>query len=170
MALTMTPSTKKLITLALAAEFGPIVRHSLRDPARRARYFADCPPEQINLIFWHCDQIAPAGRRAFETLTQGLSIDGPALRLCERKLTEAVRVIDGDGIDLLQILSFIWAALLDIEHYMHQRKRPPSDREATAIRDVIEAVTGFITAWDPNISEDDTHAQALEDYEKWMSA
>ena len=37
-----------------------------------------------------------------------------------------------------------------------------------AIKEVEDAALNFITVYDPNLEDDETHARALEKYERWV--
>jgi hypothetical protein len=148
---------RKLCILSLAAGTGPVIRDSLTRPERVERYFADCTPEQIELIRWHCDQIEAAGKQAYDTLTRGIRVDDSRVNTARRKIIELTGF--GQDIDLLRLLSFTWLGLLDLQHHCQDPVLQP----------VIDAVIGFITVWDANLIDDDTHAAAMADYEGWLA-
>ena len=159
------PTAKRIVTLALASEFGTIIKKSINTPATREKYFSACTDQEIDLILWNCDEISNAGKVAFYLLTKHINLDKSLLRACEKKVTEAVKPIEGPDVDMVRLLSFLWTSLMDIDHYMTDRTDNQPGK--AALGKLIDAVRGFITVWDPNISDDDTHAAALQDYEKW---
>ena len=150
----MTPKIKKLTVLALAASFGNLIKDQIDEA------LPDITDQERELLLWHCDQITKAGNKAYNKVCGGIKRDKSTLKASAGKILEA---IGGSFavIDMTRMLSFLVMGLDELEHYCKQHRE--------VIREAADATRGFITLWDPNFEDEETHAAAMADYERWIA-
>ncbi|WP_333664762.1 hypothetical protein [Desulfobacter postgatei] len=154
----MNPSLKKLVILSLAGSIGSLIRKEMEHPHLRERAIGGMDGTAYDLLMWHCDQMDETGHRAFAELTRGITVDGSMIRQSQAKIWEAVGTLG--EMDLTRALSFLCLGIDELEHYCQNNR--------DVLRAVGEAARGFVTMWDPNFEDEETHAAALADYERWI--
>ena len=152
----MTPSLKKICIFGLASGLGQIVREQIMDPEKKAKYFADLNQDEIELLLWHCTNIETTGKIALDKTKA--KKDNSKMRQASRKIVEAAGTLG--EIDVLKMLSFLFLGLTELEHYCNDKD---------IIKEVREVATGFMTQFDPNLELDDIHAEAHEQYKRWIA-
>ena len=141
----MSPSLKKLIIFSLAEGIGDMVIDQCAEPDGIAR----------SVILVNASNLKSAGARALSTCHS--KVDSSVMRRASSVLDSVCK--DKDLFDISEMLSFLFLGLADLAHHCNDKD---------AIKDVEDAALNFITVYDPNLDDDETHARALEKYERWV--
>ncbi len=135
---------KKVCILALSAGIGKMVF--------RQSFKLEMTQDERCETLWNAKQISDAGQEALNHC--GVKIDKSRMKQAKAKIDEFKK--DTDKFDIAETLSFLFLGLNDINN---------GDPMITAVEN---AVLNFMTAFDPNLENEDLHSIALKKYERWI--
>lgn len=143
----MKTSLKKLCIFGLGAGLADMVFQQ----APRQGYTKD----EFNLVIEMCAHLKT---------TSLFAIEKSRIKVTKKMIDKVKVKIDkfqhnATVFDITEALSFLLLGVQDLIHFCNDK---------TYIQPVEDAAMNFVTVFDPNLEDEDTHASALERYKRWI--
>ncbi len=138
----MTPSLKKLCIYALADALGTSGIQAAPDDA----------------VKWRCQKLREAGEQALNGVCKQVKVNKSKINQAQTSVMKLHK--DGDELDMVQEISFLLAALCDLEQFM-------PDNEGN--NRLIKRSMWVLALWDTKLDKFDIYDNAAKRYQKWIS-
>ena len=148
----MKPAMKKLCIYSLATGLGLMIKDRLNADAPE---FTDLDAIERQVILDNAEDLRSAGQDAIDNCQ--VKVDSSAARRCHRKIEEICK--DGQEYDVVEVLSFLFLGLADLELFCGDKKR---------IAAVKDAALNFMVWYDPGLDDQAVHFAAMVKYCKWI--
>jgi hypothetical protein len=149
----MNVSLKKLCIYSLATGLGLMIKERLNADAPE---FSDLDAIERRVILDNAEELILTGQDAIDNCQ--VKVDSSSVRRCHRKIEEICK--DGQEYDVVEVLSFLFLGLADLELFCGDKKR---------IAAVKDAALNFMVWDEPGLDDEAIQFAAMVKYCKWIA-